>query len=848
MLRATFKSLMSRKARLLLSGIAVILGVTFVSGALVLNASLGDSVRSMFTTVFDDVDVQVTGEALDNSAGRTAPISHTDVDTIADVPGVAEAEGVVQDGTGLVQVVGKNGKVPPMTGPPTIGQNWTPPEGTLELRDGRGPQADDEIVINAQLAGATGYRVGDTIPLILGDPEPVDYTLVGIVGYSGGRDSIAGESLIEFTLDEARARLMTEPDSFTAVMVTADDGTDVDRLRDDVSAALGSGFEVKTGEDLADEQTEMFADVLNVFNYLLLGFGAVALLVSVFLIINTFSIIVAQRTKELALFRALGAGRGQITGSVLLEAAVIGVLSGVVGLILGVGVGYLGTIALASTAADSMSPSLVVPVSAVVAALVVGVGVTMLAAILPARSAAKVAPIAAMRDAAAVNRPIRWFAVFGGLFLVGGGALLWAALSGGFGDSGNGRLLAILGAVGSLFVGAAIFTPVVARPIVSVIGSLLSWSLPGTLGRRNSARNPRRTAITASALMIGIALVSAVGVLLTSMEESITKYFDTSVSADILIAGQQAGPQPPVFDPSVLERTRALPDVDEAAAIYFSAGTVDGSDISLVGVDDAAAYADMLGEQIDDGTLDGFGGDDVAVDRSVADDRDLSVGDTVEVTIGTADGPTTLTVAAITTGGDGWLVSDARAEDFTFPSPTQGFVKLHDDADTGAITERINGFLDTNPLMSAGDISGLTDQITMIFDVILVVIQVLLALAIFIAVIGVVNTLTLSVLERTRELGLLRAVGMTRGQVTRMVTVESVVISLFGAVLGVAIGAGLGIAVQQGLKDEFLDVLAMPWGTMVFYVVAAVVIGLLAALIPAYRANRLDVLDAISYE
>ncbi|CAM3156429.1 ABC transporter permease [Stackebrandtia soli] len=850
MLRATFKSLLSRKARLLLSGIAVILGVTFISGSLVLNASLGKSVESMFSTVFDDVDVQVTAEADGASPyGEIAPIPESVVAEIDAVDGVSETTGLVQDGTGLVRVVGKNGKVPPMMGAPTIGQNWTGTGGALELRDGRGPEADGEIVVNETLADATGYEIGDTIPILTLAPEPVEYEVVGIAGYSGARGSIAGEQSIWFTLDTARSVLMTTPDSYTNIMVDADPGVGVNELRDRLADALGGDYTVQTGAELAEEQSTAFQSILSFFNYLLLGFGAVALIVSVFLIVNTFSIIVAQRTRELALFRAMGASRGQVTGSVLLEAFVIGLFSAVIGFALGIGVGYLGTTLLAGTAGESLDATLEIPLSAALAAVGVGIGVTMIAAILPAINASRIPPIAALRDAAATVRPVRWFAIIGGLMLVAGGGLLWAGLSGGLGDGDN-RLLGILGATGLLFIGAAIFTPVLAKPLVSAIGRLVSFSLPGKLGRRNSARNPRRTAITASALMIGIALVTTVGVLLSSAQASMAKFFDENVSADILIAGAQTGMHPPTFSPEVLTETRDLPDVNQVVGIYADTTRLDGQDMTVYAVDDLAAYVDLLGDKVSDGDVAGFGADDIALYPSQAEQFGVDVGDSVDVSFSAAEEPVTLTVAVILDADmDGLpVVSADHADAFTLSSPAQAFVQLNDGADKGDVIEEINGLLDSNPEVSAADMSAFTDQITQIFDVILLVVQILLGLAIFIAIIGVVNTLTLSVLERTRELGLLRAIGMTRGQVTRMVTVESVVISLFGSLLGLGIGAGLGIAVQQALKDDFVDVLAMPWGTMAFYLVAAVVIGVLAAMIPAYRANRLNVLNAISHE
>jgi len=848
MLRATFKSLMSRKARLLLSGIAVILGATFISGALVLNSSLGKTVESMFTTVYDTVDIQVT-PADQNPFGGPSPVPAEVVDQVGDVDGVARATGLVEDGSGVIRIVGKNGKVIPSFSP-VIGTNWTPIEDPTELRDGREPLADNEVVVNEALLSSTGYKVGDQLPLITINPDVTEFTIVGSIGYSGGRDSIAGEQSIMFTLDAARANLMTEPDAFTVIDVRTEVDADLAQVRDAIAAQLGDQYQVQTGEDLAAEQTEAFSALLSVFNYLLLGFGAVALIVSVFLIVNTFSIIVAQRTRELALFRAMGAGRGQITGSVLLEAFIIGLLSGLLGLAFGIGLGYLGTVALSGTAGEAMTAELAVPVSAIVAAMGVGVGVTMLAALLPAINASRVPPIAALREAASTARPVKLFAILGGLLLALGGTGLGLSLTEQLGG-GEERIMSTFLSLGIIFIGAIVFTPVVAKPLVSLIGAIMSWSMPGKLGRRNSSRNPRRTAITASALMIGITLVTAVGVLFSSAQASISKFFENTMSADILITGTQTSATIPTYNIELTDRVRQLDGVDQVASVYFEELNLDGRDYYVQATDNLAGLTDMQGDNVADGQVGDFGGDDIALYQETADNLGVKVGDTVSVTFAEADSPQTLTVSAIiesAAGGNGMFISNEQVDNFVTKHPIQSMVQLDEGADKDRIIEEINAIFADNPEIAAADIGILTDQLTMVFDVMLMVVQILLGVAMLIAVIGVVNTLTLSVLERTRELGLLRAIGMSRGQVTGMVIVESIVISVFGALLGLAIGAGLGIAAQQVLKDNMLDVLAMPWGTMVGYLVAAVAIGTVAALIPAFRANRLNVLDAISYE
>lgn len=850
MLRATLKSLLSRKARLLLSSIAVILGVTFVSASLVLNASLGASVQSMFTTIYDDIDIEINSAKTTQTYLGEAPgtVPQDVVDEVADNADVDSAEGTVRNDTGLVRVLDKNDKVLPQITAPIIGQNWEEPQDPVELREGDGPQSDDEIVVSQSLLNATGYELGDTVPIITDSSEADDYEIAGVVGYSGGRDSVSGEILVMFTMDTAREKLIDGEPGYTHITVTSKSGVDNDELRDDLAASIGDDYKVNTGEDLAEDQAESFQSILDLFNYLLLGFGGVALLVSVFLIINTFSIIVAQRTRELALFRAVGASRSQIRGSVLLEATLIGLLSAVVGLGLGIGIGHLGNIIVTGTMGEAMTATLIVPVSAIIAAFAIGIGVTIVAAILPALRASRIPPIAALRDSSNTVRPVRWFAVFGSLFLAAGGVLLWAGLTEKFGD-GDPSLLGTVGAVGLLFIGALVIIPAVARPLVSAIGSLLSWTLAGKLGRRNSSRNPRRTAITASALMIGVAIVTGVGVLSASTEASIQKFFDNSVQADIVVAAGQQGAVIPTYDKSLLTDMNEMDDVEKIAGMYLSSANIEGQDTMITATDDFASMADLLGDNIVEGSQT-LGDDEVAVYENQADKDKLELGDTVSVTLPKGE-EREMTIGAILqseSGSTGYVFNDHYSDEFSESEPAQAYIQVTEGADKEAVIEDIQELLKDNPQVSAFDMSQQTEQIGQIFDVILLSVQILLALAMLIAVIGVVNTLTLSVLERTRELGLVRAVGMTRWQVTSMVAVEAVVISVFGAVLGIGIGSGLGIAVQQALKDDFVDVLAMPWGTMVTYLIAAIVIGLFSAIIPAYRANKLDVLEAVSSE
>ncbi|ADD44126.1 ABC transporter permease [Stackebrandtia nassauensis] len=854
MLRATFKSLLSRKARLFMSGLAVILGVAFISGTLILNASLGDSIRDMFATAYKNVDVQVTPDA-DESKDKVATIPADLVDEIKSQPHVDKATAEVADAAGGVQVLDKNEKVLPPTGPPTIGTNWTGVNDPMEMADGSGPEASDEVAINKGLSDATGYEVGDTMKLVLpnsGDTKPQSFEVSGVFEYSGNRGSLGGESTVSFTTETAQKMLLGKEDVFSSVNVKSDGSVSQTELKKQLSSELGGDYQIKTGDKLAEESAGQLSIILDFFNYLLLGFGTIALLVSVFLIINTFSIIVAQRTRELALFRAIGAGRGQVTRSVMLEAFIIGALAAVVGMAVGVGLGWAGTEAMSGLFGD-LQTTLSIPMEAWIAAAAIGIGITMFAALLPALRAGRIPPIAALQDPSNTQRPVRWFAIIGGLLLVGGGALLTAALTKQFGkiDSDDTRI-AVFSAITVLFLGAIIFTPVLARPLVSLIGFLFSWSLPGKLGRRNSGRNPRRTAITATALMIGITLVTGVGVMFSSANASIQKYMAKQVNMDLMISPATQGQNPPTFDKSVLDEAADIDGVTKVVDGYAdSQATLDGEPIYVQATSNIKDFTRLLGVTKDKGEMDSLGPDEMLMSTGQAKDTKTKVGDTVEVTFANLKEPKEFTVSGIVNTGDfmaaPWIVDASNAKYFHEDKPMQAFIEVGDKDDVKPVMKDVNELLKDYPLVTVMDTSAFTEQLNQMFDIMLTVVQVLLGLAMLIAVIGVINTLTLSIRERTRELGLLRATGLTRGQVTRMVTVESIVISLFGALLGLGVGAGLGIAAQRGLRT-FIDVLAMPWGTMAFYVVAAIVVGFFAALIPAYRANRINVLEAISYE
>jgi putative ABC transport system permease protein len=445
------------------------------------------------------------------------------------------------------------------------------------------------------------------------------------------------------------------------------------------------------------------------------------------------------------------------------------------------------------------------------------------------------------------DRPLTRITVSGAVVTAVGATLLGLGLSGRTHDN---TLWFILGGVLVGFIGVALLTPLVARPVVSVLGRLFSWSVPGKLGRLNSGRNPRRTAITAAALMVGLALITGVNVILASATSSLHKLGDTQVKADLIVSGDQTSQYPPTFDGAVLDATRKIPGVREVSGEYFDAALVDGKRQSVSVETDLPALVDMFPLKAKEGTLAALGRDQLVLDEDRARELGVHAGSTIPVQL-SRGAPRTMTVAGVYAKNDvmsGILLSSSVVPDLRVAQPSWAYIRVADGASVSAVRGQVDKLLADSPEVTVSDRSGFIDQQTKQFDTVLLMIQILLALAILIAVLGIINTLALSVLERTRELGLLRAIGLRRGQMMRMVTVESVVISVFGALLGLAVGTGLGAAVVRALRDQGFTNLALPWSQMATYLVLAGFVGVIAAVLPAIRAARINVLGAIAHE
>ncbi|CAM4196243.1 ABC transporter permease [Janibacter anophelis] len=844
MLKATFKSLLARKARLLMSAMAIVLGTAFVAGSLIFTDTLGRTFDGIMDGTVGDVVVQA--EQTDQYGGSGgARITAAQVEELADLPGAARADGSV-DAFGVF-VVGENGKVVGGQGAPALAFNYNDApnqlgEAPIRIVDGRAPERSGEVVIDTATAERAGYEVGDEVPLVTTGATPeITAELVGTLTF--GEGGMAGASISVFDTETMQQYFMDGKDAYSSVWVTAKDGVSQDELVAQVEPLAPEGFTAWTGEDLAAENEGDIAQALGFITTFLLVFAGIALFVGSFLIINTFSILVAQRGRELALLRAIGASKRQIVRSVLLEAFIVGVVGATLGLLLGV-VLALGIQSLFATfGLDLTGSGLVFSPRTVIAAYAVGIIVTMVAAWVPARRAGSVPPVAAMRDSIDTgigHHPIRRglevavlvlgvIAFLAGLFVVESNEVWWIGA----------------GIVG-LVLGTAFLAPFVGRPLIAGLGWVYRkvFGSVGRMAEQNSVRNPGRTAATASALMIGMTLVALMGVVASSATASIDKQIEETFRADYILSNAVGQP----FSSTVAERVAEVDGVREVSPVRFVSTRVDGGDIFATAID-PDSFADV--EQIEptSGTAD-IGAD--AVMLSTKHETGRQVGDTVEVKMGASTKDLEIAgfydeIQAI--GTPDLLMSVETVDDMGGAAADNwAFIFVEDGADKASVQSSIEQIVDKQPLVTLKDQEGYADEQRSTINQLLYLIYALLGLAIVIAVLGIVNTLGLSVMERTREVGLLRAVGLSRAQLRRMITLESVTIALLGAVLGIVLGVVAGVAIQRALVEDGITELAIPGVQMVVFVAVAGIIGVLAALLPARRASRLDVLQAISTE
>lgn len=846
MLKLTLRNLLARKVRLVMSGLAIVLGVAFLSGVLVFSNGLSSTFDSIIYSSTPDGVVRAE-QAASFEAGpaqTTATLAPEVLEELEALPEVARADGDVV-GIGM-SLLASDGTLVGGTGAPTLAFNHNdalnmagdPP---MLLSSGRWPATPDEIVLDDAAADNGDYEMGDEVLLLapFGESERTA-TLVGTAEFNGG--GTAGATLLVFSTEGAQDLFLDGADAYHQVSLTGVDGVTQEELATAAEKVVPAGFEAVTGDQVAEESQDAIGQFLDVISTFLLVFAIIAVIVGGFIIVNTFTILVAQRSRELALLRALGASRRQVTSSVLLEAAVMSVVAATAGIALG----WLLARGLAAlfraVGLDIAGGALTLDVEAVLVSYAVGIGVTLVAAYLPSRRAGRVAPVAAMRaDEAPPRRSLRRRMLIGALVLATGAGLAAVGISGGPGPDA-----AWIGVAAVLWIlTVAATSPVLGQPVLVVCRAVFArlFGATGRLAGENALRDPRRTGATASALMIGLALVSTIGVLAASLNASVDDLVDEEFTSDFLVQSTNFMP----FSTAVGD---ALAEVDGVAVLsrqQWTPAQVDGDTVFVTGND--ASFDDVYDLDIVDGRTD-LRGREALVSTDFARDRGLEVGSPLTALF-LAGKSLDLEVVGVVepteTTGEVSIPIDLLADAGVPRQDTSLSINLEPGADPEVVGRALDDAAASTPIVAVYDKQEFAESIRDQVNQLLYIIYGLLALAIVIAVIGIVNTLGLSVIERTREIGLLRAIGMSRPRLRRMVTLESVAIAVLGAVLGMALGVLIGVLLRQALQDD-LTSLGLPLGQLAIFLGIAVVVGVLAAVLPAIRASRLNVLEAISTE
>ncbi|MGW3124260.1 ABC transporter permease [Streptomyces sp. NPDC001107] len=842
MFRTALRNVFAHKARLLMTVLAVMLGVAFVSGTLVFTNTISDAYQNSSAKGFDQVDVAVSAKPQEdkgNTISKTPELTQAMLDRSAKVPGAASAIGVVN---GFTAIADKDGKLIGGGFQSQGGNYWGAKDARYPLKSGSAPHGKDQVAIDSETAKRAGYKVGDKIRLSVNGPV-LTPTVSGIFTTDDGNVA-AGGSLALYDTATAQ-KLFGKPGTYDEIDVKAAPGTSQAALKTGLDNALGTKLvETTTGKKLAADQAEQISASMSGLKQGLLVFAGIALFVGTFIIANTFTMLVAQRTKELALLRAVGASRRQVTRSVLIEAFVVGVVAGVTGLVAGIGIGA-GLRSLMNTLGATVPDGpLVISPGTVVSALAVGVVITMLAAWLPGRRAAKIPPVAAMSSvhAQATTKSLVLRNTLGALFSAAGVATVLAATTM---DGSDGQGPMGLGAV-LLIIGVFILTPLLSRPLIAAAAPVLRiFGVSGKLARQNSVRNPRRTAATASALMIGLTLITGMTVMAGSLQKSIDKMASSAIKADYVVSMANGNELSPDVD-NKLNTTDGVSATSPLRNVY---SRIDGTGESLTGVN-GSAIAELTDLKVAGGTFK-VGGTQVAVDEDTAKSHGWKAGSSFIAHY--EDGKSSrLTVSGVYEGNDlirGILLDkNVVTPHMTDPGDMRVLVKTADGA-SDATKDKLEKALGTNPAIKVQSKQDLSDDIAKMFTLMLNMLYGLLAMAVIVAVLGVINTLAMSVFERSQEIGMLRAIGLDRKGIKRMVRLESLVISLFGGVLGIGLGVFFGWAAGELLGTKMATYeLVLPWTRMAVFLLLAATVGVLAALWPARRAARLNMLTAIKSE
>ncbi len=837
MLRASLKSLFAHKARLAMTALSIVLGVAFVAGSFVFTDTINARFETLFTDVYAGVDATVRP---DESITATANPSMDDsvLESVLAVDEVSLAAGSVG---GYAQVIAPDGTPVGGQGPPTLGFSWVDVPSLNALRiseeNGRPPAANDEVAIDVATATANELSVGDLID-VQTEQGLGTYEIVGLANF-GTEDNLAGATLTVFSLEEAQ-RVFGLEGRLSAIDIVGSDGVEQTALVESVSAVVPSELEVVTGDQQTQEELDGVTEGLGFLSTALLAFAAVAVFVGAFVIQNTFRITVAQRTRELALFRAVGASSRQVTVSVVFEALVVGTLASAIGVAGGIGVAELIKTGMDAVGVGLPEGPLTLEPRTIVIAMLVGVVVTVSAAVLPALKAARIPPVAALSEpvARAARKSLRTRAIIGTLLVaVGIGSMTTGLLieaSSSLALVGTGALL--------LFLGTSTLAPLVAIPFSKFISAPFR-GITGKLARDNTARQPRRTASTASALMVGVALVAFVSIFAASIKASVGDTLDEAFPTDLAFASTNFTVG---VSPVAVATLDELEETEVVSSIYTGTFSVEGTELNVFGVDQETVGAVYDAKPtIDLATL----GEGVLVQESLLDANDWAEGETIPI-----EYPNGKTVDTEIVGTfEDQTFGNYMISDEVFTSNVGEFIQIAFASLAPGVTLEEGKAATTEALAEFPtiDINTKSDQIAEAeasVDQLVALFSGLLGLALVIAVLGIANTLALSIVERTREIGLLRSIGMVRRQVRQMIRRESVITALFGAILGILVGTGIGWGITASLSDDGLGSFALPVGQLGVWLLVAAFAGVIAAVGPARKAAKMDVLKAIAHD
>jgi len=851
MLNVTIKGLLAHKLRLALTALAVVLGVAFMAGSLVLT----DTIRSVFDDLFTEVNAGVDSvvrkqETFEGDFGQSqrGRVTQDDLDVVLGLPSVAAAEGQV---AGPAALADSNGDLigDPAQGAPTFAFNWsTVPElSQFNLVEGEAP-VGEQVVLDKGTTDDYDLAVGDTVR-VLTQAGSTPYEVSGIATF-GESNSLAGANVVLFETSVAQ-RLVGKPDKFEQIAVVAADGVSQESLVDDITAALPAGTEAITGAAITQENQDDISTSLGFITTFLLIFAGIALFVGSFIIYNTFSIIVVQRGREMALLRAVGANSRQVLGSVMLEAVVVGLFASAVGVVAGIGLAFGLKAAFASLGLDLPASGAVVKPFTIIISMIVGTLITILAAFFPARRAGKIPPIAALRDVAQdTSGGSRTRRIIGLVFALLGAGLLAKGLAD---DSATGVGYAVL----FLFLAVTVLGPVIAGPL----SRFLAWPIPrlkgitGVLARENAIRNPKRTASTAAALMIAVTLIGFITIFADSAKASVDESINQNFNGDFLIDSQTFGQGGlPV---TMADELNALPEVQDAAGVRVGQAQIAFGAETVAGVDPAVIFdvVDVGATQGDPARLDAE--DTLALSADQAEEFGLALGDTVSVRFPASTAVKDFELVMLYERPDAINVNipidylfglPAYEANFEDQFDNQVIVTLAEGVDVADGRAAIESVTDSYPLAKVQDQNELKANQAAQINQFLALIYVLLGLAVVIAFVGIVNTLGLSIYERTRELGLMRAVGMSRKQVRTSIRWEAVIIALLGTVLGLVLGVVFSFSLVTVLESQGFNTFRLPLGQLLFLSIIASGLAVLMAAWPARRAARLDILQAIATE